>query len=170
MMHLEMTPRRVERGRKPDRSQEHPGRSTAQSKQESSQSTSQKRWSQSHPGDEVDSKKGRTEGEGKSREVQFRIDWVNTGIQKPVLKPNPQHPSFKPDPSGASNSSLPPQMKSLVTTRGSHWQHSYSAGCHSTTPASQVQDNKGDSEVSGYSVTKFQGDLEKREVKEKSYD
>ena len=89
MTHLEMTPRKVERGRQKGRSQEHSDRSTSRSEQQSSWSTSQKRQSQFHSHDEVDSKKGWTKGEGKSHKVQVRIDWANTRIQKPVLKPNP---------------------------------------------------------------------------------
>ena len=135
MTHREMTPRKLERGRQLNRGQEHSGRSTARSEQESGQSTSQKRQSQSHSHDEVDSKKGWTEGDGKSHKVQVGIDWVNTGIQKPILKSDPQHPPFKPDPSRAGDDPLPP-MKLSVVTRGSHWQSS-SAGCHGTTPASQ---------------------------------
>ena len=62
--HPEMMPLKVERGCQPERSQE-PGRSTSQAAQESGQSTSQKRCSQSCPWDEADSKKGWT-GEGTS--------------------------------------------------------------------------------------------------------
>ena len=116
----EMTPWKVtERGHQPERSQE-PGRSTSRVAQESGQSTSQKRHSQSHPRDEGDSKKGRTEdGTSRGRKVQVGIDWANTGIQKPVPKPDPQHPSFRPDPSGATDSLPPPRIKSSVSVRGS---------------------------------------------------
>ena len=111
----------------------------------------------------------------KSRKVHVGIDWANTGIQKPTLKPDPQHPFFKPDPSGATDSPPLPRIKSSVATRGSHWQHSHSTGCRTTTPASQgaPQENKeykGDNKVSGLGLAKFPGDLEKREVKDKSYD
>ena len=154
----------------------HSGRSTGWSEQQSGWSTSQNRHSQSHPQDEVDSKKGWTEeGTSKSCKVQVGIDWANTGIQKPTLKPNPQHPSFKPDPSRATDSPLPPQIKSSVTARGSHWQSSHSKGCRTTTLASQGapqenKEHKGDSKVSGLGLAKFLGDPEKREVKDKSYD
>ena len=66
-------------------------------------STSQKRHSQSRPRDEGESKKGRTEGDRRSNRVQVGIDWSNMGIQKPVSKPDPRHPSFKPNPSGVSS-------------------------------------------------------------------
>ena len=136
--HLEMTPRKVKRGQQPGRSQEYSGRSTSWSEQQTGRSTSQKRHSQSHPWDEVDSKKGETEeGMSKSRKVQVGIDWANTGIKKPALKPNPQHSSFKPDPSGATDSQPPPQIKSSVTTRGSHQQQSHSTGHQTTTLVSQ---------------------------------
>ena len=58
--HAEMTPRKVERGHQPERSQE-PGRSTSQAVQESGRSISQKRRSQSHPRDKTDSEKGQME-------------------------------------------------------------------------------------------------------------
>ena len=41
------------------------------------------------------------------------IDWANTGIGKPVPKPDLKHPSFKADPSGVDEPQ--PQMKSTVT-------------------------------------------------------
>ena len=99
---LEMTPRKVERGHQ----------SSRMTGQEPPCSTSQKRHSQSQPRDEVDSKKDRTEGDGRSSKVQVGIDWSNTGIQKPVPKLDPRHLSFKPDPSGAS-SNQQPWVKSL---------------------------------------------------------
>ena len=139
-----MTPRKVERGRQLDRGQEYSSKPTGQSKQ--------KRCSQSRPRDEVDSKKGWTECEGKNHRVQVGIDLANTGIQKAIPKPDPQHPSFKPDLSGANDSPLPPQLKSSVIARGSNWQHSYSAGHWTTTLASQrapqVQDDKKDNKPS----------------------
>ena len=93
------------------------------------------------------------------------------GIQKPALKPDPQHPSFKPDPSGATDSPPLPQIKSSVTTRGSHWQQSQSTRCRTTTPVSQEsKTSRTDNKSSGLSPAKFLGDPEKREVKDKSYD
>ena len=162
----EMTPRKItERGRQPERSQE-PGRSTSRVAQESSWSISQKRHSQSCPRDEGDSKKGRMEdGATRGRKVQIGIDWANTGIQKPVPKPNPQHPSFRPDPSGAVDSLSPPQIKSSVSARGSQWpqRESHSTGCH-TASASQksktgkVETNKTEAKGSGLGPAKYPGD------------
>ena len=161
---------KVERGHQPERSQE-PGRSTSWAAQESGQSISQKRHSQSRPWDEADSKKGRTEeGASRGRKVQVGIDWANTGIQKPTLKPDPQHPSFKPDPSGATDSPPLPRIKSSVAARGPHQQQSHSTGCRTTMPALQESKaSKTDSKSSGLSPAKFPGDPEKREVKDKSY-
>ena len=103
----------------------------------------------------MDSKKGQMEeGASRGRKVQTGIDWANTGIQKPAPRPNPQHPSFKPDPSRATDSPPLPWIKSSVTTKVTR-QQSQPAGCRSTTPASQ---------------TELVGDPEKQEVKEKSYD
>ena len=82
------------------------------------------------------------------------------GIQKPAVRPDPQHPSFKPDPSGATDSPPLPQIKSSVTTKESHRQQIQPAGCQATTLASQTE-AKG----SGPGPAKFP-----REVKEKSYD
>ena len=41
------------------------------------------------------------------------MDWANTGIGKPVPKPDLKHPSFKADPSGVDEPQ--PRMKSTVT-------------------------------------------------------
>ena len=79
----EMTPQKVERGHQPGRDQDL-----------SSRPPSQKRWSQSCPREEA-------------------IDWANTGIGKPVPKPDSKHPSFKADPSGVDEPQ--PRMKSTVT-------------------------------------------------------
>ena len=125
-------------------------------------STSQKRCSQSWPRDKVDSKKGHTEGDGRSNKGQVGIDWANTGIQKPVPKPDSCHPSFKSDPSGAGNDP-PPRVKSAVVPKGSQRQGS----SHSTTTGSQGQSSEQSGRTS--SPAKL-GDPEKRELKEKSYD
>ena len=90
-----MTPRKVERGRQSSRTADPP------------RSTSQKRWSQSRPREEGESKKGRTEEDGKPNRVQVGIDWLNTGIQKPVSKPDSRHPSFKPNPLRGGNEEQP---------------------------------------------------------------
>ena len=101
----------TERGCQPERGQES-GRSTSWVVQETGQSTSQKRHSQSCPRDEADSKKGRRNEGTACRKVQVGIDWANMGIQKPVPKSDPQHPSFRPDPSGATDSRPLPWIKS----------------------------------------------------------
>ena len=98
----EMTPRKVECGHQPGRDQD-----------SSSRPPSQKRRSQSHPRDEANAKKGRTDSEHRPSKIQVGIDWANTGIGKPVPKPDSKHPSFKADPSGVDE--LQPQMKSTVT-------------------------------------------------------
>ena len=74
---------------------------------------SQKRRSQSHPRDEASAKKGWTDSEHHPGKIQVGIDWANTGIGKPVPKPNSKHPSFKADPSGVDEPQ--PRMKSTVT-------------------------------------------------------
>ena len=97
----EMTPRKVDRGWQPNK------------EQEPQRAVSQKRWSQSWPHDKADPKKGRTEGEGKSGKIQVGIDWMTTGIWKPISKPDSHPPSSKPNVSGASSDQLP-HMKSTV--------------------------------------------------------
>ena len=96
-----MTPCKIDCGQQPNK------------EQESQWAGSQKRQSQSQPRDEANPKKGRTEGEGKSGKIQVGIDWMTTGIRKPISKPDSHHPSFKPDVSGASGDQLP-RMKSTV--------------------------------------------------------
>ena len=98
----EMTPRKVERGRQPGRDQD-----------SSSRLPSQKRRSQSRPREEASAKKGRTDGDNRLGKMQVGIDWANTGIGKPVPKPDSKHPSFKADPSGVDEPQ--PRMKSTVT-------------------------------------------------------
>ena len=100
--HPEMTPRKVERGCQPGRDQD-----------SSSRPLSQKRRSQSHPRDEASAKKGRTDSEHRPSKIQVGIDWVNTGIGKPVPKPDSKHPSFKVDPSRVDEPQ--PRMKSTIT-------------------------------------------------------
>ena len=101
--HPEMTPQKVERGRQPGREQD-----------SSSRPPSQKRQSQSRPLDAADPKKGWTDTEQRPSKIQVGIDWANTGISKPIPKPDSRHPSFKSDPSGADNEPQS-QMKSAVT-------------------------------------------------------
>ena len=98
----EMTPRKVEHGCQPGRDQD-----------SSSRPPSQKRRSQSHPREEASAKKGRTDSDNRPGKIQVGIDWANTGIGKPVPKPDSKHPSFKADPSGVDEPQ--PRMKSTVT-------------------------------------------------------
>ena len=119
-----MTPRKVERGCKTSRA----------TGSEPPCSTSQKRQSQSQPQDEGEPKKGRTENDSWSNKVQIGIDWTTTGIQKPVPKPDPRHPFFKPDPSGA-NKDYQPKLKLAVVSKGSQTQ----GGSCSTPPGFQEQ-------------------------------
>ena len=100
--HPEMTPQKVECGWQPGRDQD-----------SSSRPPSQKRQSQSHPRDEVNAKKGRMDSEHHPSKIQVGIDWANTGIGKPVPKPDSKHPSFKADPSGVNEPQ--PRMKSTIT-------------------------------------------------------
>ena len=98
----EMTPQKVECGHQPGRDQD-----------SSSRPPSQKRQSQSHPREEASAKKGQTDGDNRPGKIQVGIDWANTGIGKPVPKPDSKHPSFKVDPSGVDEPQ--PRMKSTVT-------------------------------------------------------
>ena len=98
----QMTPRKVERRRQPGRDQD-----------SSSRPPSQKRQSQSRPRDEASAKKGWTDGDNRPGKIQVGIDWANTGIGKPVPKPDSKHPSFKADPSGVDEPQ--PRMRSTVT-------------------------------------------------------
>ena len=98
----EMTPRKVEHGRQPGRDQD-----------SSSRPPSQKRRNQSRPREEASAKKGRTDGDNRLGKIQVGIDWANTGIGKPVPKPDSKHPSFKADPSGVDEPQ--PRMKSTIT-------------------------------------------------------
>ena len=115
----EMTPQKVDR-----RCQ-----SSCTAGSEPPHSTSQKRWSQSRPQDEWEPKKGHMENEGQSSKVQIGIDWSTTGIQKPVSKLDPWHPSFKPDPSGVSKDQQP-QVKSTVVSKASQKQSSTRGALH----------------------------------------
>ena len=125
-------------------------------------STSQKRCSQSRPQDKGESKKGCTENDGKSSKIQVRIDWANMGIQRPVPKPDPCHPSFRPDPSGVCRDTQP-WVKSSVVSKGSQRQSS----SRSTPPGSQ-KPSGGQSKKSD--KTSGPNDPEKVELKEKLYD
>ena len=148
----EMTPRKIDRG--------HQSSHTASS--EPSRSTSQKRRSQSRPWDEGEPKKGCMKNEGQSSKVQVGIDWSTMGIQKPVSKPDLQHPSFKPDPSGVSKDQQP-QVKSTVVSKASQKQSS----THGT-PPSLPEQSEGQS---GRTSKKTSGPVnpEKVELRDKPY-
>ena len=100
--HPEMTPPKVEHGRQRGRDQD-----------SSSRPPSQKRRSQSSPREETSAKKGRTDSDNRPGKIPVGIDWANTGIGKPVPKPDSKRPSFKADPSGVDEPQ--PRMKSTVT-------------------------------------------------------
>ena len=110
----------------------------------------------------MDSKKGHTEGDGRSSKVQVGIDWSNSGIQKPVPKPDPCHPSFKPDLSGAS-SGQQPRVKSSVVSKESQKQSSSRSAPPGSQEPSEGQSRKAGSKTSGLT------DPEKLELKEKPY-
>ena len=100
--HPEMTPQKVEHGCQPGRDQD-----------SSSRPLSQKRRSQSHPREEANAKKGRTDNDNRPGKIQVGIDWAHMGIGKPAPKPDSKHPSFKADPSGVDEPQ--PRMKLTVT-------------------------------------------------------
>ena len=102
------------------------------------------------------------ENEGWSSKLQVRIDWSTTGIQKPVSKPDPQHPSFKPNPSGVSKDQQP-QVKSIVVSKASQKQSS----TRGAPPSFQEQFE----EQSGRTSKKTSGpiDPEKVELRDKPY-
>ena len=110
--HSEMTPQKVERGWQPECCTEQKDKSVGRSEKEPGRSNSQKRRSQSRGRDEVDSKRGCTDMEKK---IKVRIDWSTTGIRKPNLKPDPQHPSFRPDPGRSTASPPDPHLRSTVS-------------------------------------------------------
>ena len=131
--HPEMTPHKIERGRQ------------LHKEQESERAVSQKRRSQSHPHDEADPKKGRTESEGKPSKIQPSIGWTMTGIQKPVSKPDLHLPSSK---SSASQTSTRSTLAKESQKQGSGSRNRTDA---SRTPNAQL------------------GDPEKREIKDKPH-
>ena len=147
-----MTPRKIEWGRQ----------ISCPTGLEPPRSTSQKRQSQSRPRDEGEPKKGQTDNEGRNNKVQVGIDWSTMGIQKPVSKPDPHHPSFKPDLSETGEDQQP-RLKSAVVPKGSQ----KSGGPHSTPSGSREQSiGQG-----GRTSNKTSGltDPEKIELKEKPY-
>ena len=110
----------------------------------------------------MDSKKGRMKGNGRSSNVQVGTDWSNTGIQKPIPKPDPRHLSFKPNPAGAS-SDQQPRVKSSVVSKGSQKQSSSRSAPPGSQESSERQSGKASSKTPGLT------DLEKLELKEKPY-
>ena len=147
-----MTPQKVERGCQSSR--------TVGS--EPPHSTSQRRQSQSRPQDEGQPKKGRMENEVRSSKVQVGIDWSTTGIQKPVSKPDPRHPSFKPDSSRVSKDQQP-RVKLMVVSKGPQKQ---STTC-STPPRFQEQSEGQGGRTS--KKTSRPTDPEKVELRDKTY-
>ena len=141
----EMTPRKVDRGWQPNK------------EQEPQQAVSQKRRSQSRPRDEADPKKGRTEGEGKSSKIQVGIDWMTTGIWKPVSKLDSHPPSSKPNVSGASGDQ-PPRTKSTVG-RGSQ---KHTSGFQDRTSGQEGRSSRTSSNTQ-------LGDPEKKELRDKPH-
>ena len=113
-----MTPRKIQWGRQPSR-----GSKTSE-KQTSRSLSGQKRRSASRGRDQVDPKKGKTDtgtagaADGRDRKVLVGIDWQTTAIEEPAPKTSSQHPSFKPDRTGASKSPPEPKVKSAVVVKG----------------------------------------------------
>ena len=147
-----MTPRKIERG----------CQTTRATGSEAPRSTSQKRWSQSRPWDEGEPKKGHTDNEGRSNKVQVGIDWSTMGIQRPISRPDPWHPSFKPDLSEASKDQQP-KVKSAVVSKGSQ---KMGGSCSATSRSQEQPVGQG-----GRTSNKTSGltDPEKLELKEKPY-
>ena len=148
-----MTPWKVDRGYQ----------SSLTAGSEPPRSTSQKRQSQSLPRDEGEPKKGRTENECQSSKVQVGIDWSTTGIQNPISKPDQQHPSFKPDPSGVSKNQQP-QVKSTVRSKASQKQSSTCGAPPGFQEQSEGQGGRTSKKTSGPT------DPEKVELRDKMYD
>ena len=96
------------------------------------------------------------EGEAKSGKVQVSIDWTTTGIQKPVLKLDSGHPSFRPDTSGASGGQQP-RVKSVVKE----------SQRHSSGSRDRVGSKEGKSSCTS-SDTQL-GDPEKKELRDRPY-
>ena len=129
----EMTPCKIDCGRQPHKDQE------------SQRAVSQKHQSQSWPCDEADPKKGRTESEGKPSKIQVGIDWMTTGIQKPVSKPDSRPPSSELNVSGTS-------VKSPVAKES----QKHGSGSWTRTDLSRTTNTQ-------------LGDPEKREIKDKPH-
>ena len=140
-----MTPCKVDCGRQLEKEQE-PQRAKSQTCR-----------SQSQPCGEVDPKKGKAEGEGKTGKVQVSIDWTITGIQKPISKSDSCHPSSKSGVSGASSDQ--PAMTKSTMAKGSQKYTSRSQG--------RTSSQRG---TSSHTVSDAQlGDPEKKELQDKSH-
>ena len=134
----EMTPQKIQQGRQPSRGSE------TSEKQTSCSLSGQKRRSASRSRDQVDPKKGKTDAgtagatDGRDRKVLVGIDWQTTAIKEPVPKTSSQHPSFKPDRTGAPKLPPEPKVKSAVVIKGPSTKSTKStepSGHHSQTPA-----------------------------------
>ena len=69
----------------------------------------------------------------------------------------------------------PPQIKSSVSARASQWPQSHSTGCHialasQESKTGKTETSKTEAKSCRLGPTKYPGDPEKREVKDKSYD
>ena len=131
--HPEMTPRKVEHGQHPHKDQE------------TQRVVSQKHQSQFWLRDEADPKKGRTESEGKPSKIQVSIDWMTTGFQKPVSKPDSRPLSSKPNVSKTS-------VKSTMAKES----QKHGSGSQTRTDLSRTPNTQ-------------RGDPEKREIKDKPH-
>ena len=73
--------------------------------------------------------------EGRDRKVLVSINWQTTAIEEPAPKTSSQHPSFRPDRTGAPKSLLEPKVKSAVVVKGPSTKSTEPSGHHSQTPA-----------------------------------
>ena len=108
-------------------------------------------------------RKGRKENEGWSSKVQVGIDWSTTGIQKPISKLDPRHPSFKPNPSGVSKDQQL-RVKSTVVSKASQKQSSTCGAPPSFQKQSEGQSGRTSKKTCGPT------DPEKVELRDKPYD
>ena len=132
----EMTPRKIQWGRQPSRGSE------TSEKQTSHSLSGQKRRSASRSHDQVDPKKGKTDASGQLalRKAGTRRYWsVSTGKLPPsknrLSNTSSQHPSFRPDRTGAPKLSPEPKVKSAVVVKGPSTKSTEPSGHHSQTPA-----------------------------------
>ena len=134
-VHPEMTPRKIQWGRQPTQGSE------TSEKQTSRSLSGQKRRSASRSRDQVNPKKGKMDAgtagtvEGRDRKVLVGIDWQTTAIEEPAPKTSSQHPSFRPDRTGAPKSPPEPKVKSAVIIKGPSTKSTEPSGHRSQTPA-----------------------------------